>query len=58
MSQIACNIENCGSCRALSYFISTSDWKHEEVMKTTRSAAIKLLGPGGSIIFDETGQQK
>ncbi len=27
-------------------------------MKTTRSAAIELLGSGGSIIFDETGQQK
>ncbi len=27
-------------------------------MENTRSAAIDLLGPGGSIIFDETGQQK
>ncbi|MFA5415623.1 MAG: transposase [Methanoregula sp.] len=58
MSQIACNIVDSGSYRALSHFISTSEWNHEEVMKLTRSAAIKLLGPGGSIIFDETGQQK
>jgi len=58
MSQIADYIENSGSCRCLSHFISTSEWKHENVMEITRSAAIDMLGPGGSIIFDETGQQK
>ena len=58
MSQIARNVMKSGSCRDLSHFISSSPWQHEEVMKLTRFNAIRQLGPGGSIIFDETGQQK
>ena len=58
MSKISGNVTNCGSNRDLSHFISASPWSHEEVMKLTRSHVIDLLGHGGSIIFDETGQQK
>jgi len=58
MSKIADNVVESGSCRDISHFISSSPWSHEEVMKLTRFNAIRELGPGGSIIFDETGQQK
>ena len=58
MSKIADNVLESGSCRDISHFISSSPWSHEEVMKVTRLNAIRELGPGGSIIFDETGQQK
>ena len=57
-SKISDNVTYCGTNRDLSHFISTSPWSHEEVMKLTRSHVIDLLGHGGSIIFDETGQQK
>jgi SRSO17 transposase len=58
MSQIAGNVIESGACRDISHFIASSPWSYEEVMKLTRFNAIRDLGPGGSIIFDETGQQK
>ena len=58
MSRIAENVPGCGTCRDLSHFISSSPWDSTDVMRLTRFNAIELLGPGGSIIFDESGQQK
>jgi len=58
MSRIAENVSESGTCRDISHFISSSPWSFEDVMKLTRFNAINLLGPGGSLIFDETGQQK
>lgn len=58
MSKIAENVPGCGTCRDLSHFISSSPWESTDVMRLTRFNVIKLLGPGGSIIFDESGQQK
>ena len=58
MSKISDNVIGSGTYRDLSYFITSSPWSSENVMKLTRSHAIHLLGPGGALIFDETGQQK
>lgn len=58
MSRIAENVPGSGTCRDLSHFISSSPWESTDVMRLTRFHAIKLLGPWGSIIFDESGQQK
>ncbi|QVV87843.1 transposase [Methanospirillum sp. J.3.6.1-F.2.7.3] len=57
-SKFSTNVIGSGTSRDLSYFITSSPWSPENVMKLTRSHAIHLLGPGGSVIFDETGQQK
>ena len=58
MSKMSENVTDCGTSRDLSHFISSSPWSHEHVTKLTRSHVIDLLGHNGSIIFDETGQQK
>ncbi|HOJ97312.1 MAG TPA: transposase [Methanospirillum sp.] len=58
MSKIAENVPECGICRDVSHFISSSPWESMDVMRLTRFNVIKLLGSGGSIIFDESGQQK
>lgn len=58
MSKIYQNVIGSGNSRDLRYFITSSPWSSEHVMKLTRSHSIRLLGPGGAVIFDETGQQK
>ena len=58
MSRISDNVTDSGTCCDLSYFISSSPWSSKEVMKLTRTHAIRQLGTGGSILIDEIGQQK
>lgn len=58
MSKISENLLECGTARDLSHFISKSPWSAERVMRLNRINAVKLLGPGGSLIIDESGQQK
>ncbi|UUX93901.1 IS701 family transposase [Methanoplanus endosymbiosus] len=58
MSKMSENLLECGTARDLSHFISKSPWSAERVMRLNRINAVKLLGPGGSLIIDESGQQK
>jgi SRSO17 transposase len=57
MSKMATYIPGSGSCRTLSNFISNSNWDSDSVMHNTRELAVKLLGPGGCYVLDESGRR-
>ena len=44
--------------QALSHFLSNSPWSYENLIKSVRSKAIKIIGPNGVLILDESAVKK
>jgi SRSO17 transposase len=57
MSQMACEVTEINE-QALAHFTSTSPWNDAPLTGQLGQDAVRLIGPGGALILDESGNPK